>query len=261
MAEYTPVFRTCEDCQESFNSSAHVPVCASCAKGRERERWRVAREKTDDLWVEVLCVWCGAQRQVRYRNQARDRFRGCSRSCTEAAMAFVDNHGLLFSNVRRDPPTYNGPIRRCEWCNQGPLTKKWCDDYCAERGNGRRLDATRVWRRECDWCHSGFWGRSASAFFCSRRCSRNSKRPDRGWDRHRSVVYERDSYVCWLCGDECDPSDFIVKDGHYIAGPTHPSLDHVVKRAYGGPDEPENLRTAHTSCNTAREVDAQLAWC
>lgn len=62
------------------------------------------------------------------------------------------------------------------------------------------------------------------------------------------MVYHRDGYRCQLCGEPVEmtasPCD---ADG--------PSLDHVVPRARGGGDHPDNLRLTHRRCNSARGSD------
>lgn len=66
-------------------------------------------------------------------------------------------------------------------------------------------------------------------------------------DSVRRAIYERDSWSCHLCGESVDPSALPSSDWY-------PSLDHVIPRSMGGPDDPENLKTAHRWCNTARGV-------
>jgi len=62
--------------------------------------------------------------------------------------------------------------------------------------------------------------------------------------KHRHELYERDGWICQLCGDPCDPSQ--------PNGDMGPSLDHIVPRSLGGGDEDSNLRTAHRLCNARR---------
>lgn len=61
----------------------------------------------------------------------------------------------------------------------------------------------------------------------------------------RLSLYERDSWVCHLCGAPVDAAS------HYndVLAPT---LDHLVPRSRGGSDEPSNLLTAHRACNSSR---------
>ena len=77
-----------------------------------------------------------------------------------------------------------------------------------------------------------------------------------GWiaETVRQAVYERDGFVCQLCGDPTNP------DGHYNDN-DYPSLDHIVPLSLGGAKrDPDNLRTAHRACNSARgnRVEGEL---
>ena len=55
----------------------------------------------------------------------------------------------------------------------------------------------------------------------------------------------RDAWTCWVCGG--------AVDAETPAGSPHaPSVDHVIPRARGGTNDPENLRLAHRRCNGQR---------
>ena len=58
---------------------------------------------------------------------------------------------------------------------------------------------------------------------------------------HRAV-FERDNWVCGLCGDPVDPS---VKWPSLMSA----SLDHVVPLARGGSHTYDNVQLAHSGCN------------
>ncbi|MEV1331137.1 HNH endonuclease signature motif containing protein [Micromonospora costi] len=60
------------------------------------------------------------------------------------------------------------------------------------------------------------------------------------------AIYERDGWACWLCEEPVDR--------HLIGTLDHwrPSLDHVIPKSQGGPDDPSNLRLAHWWCNSVR---------
>lgn len=63
----------------------------------------------------------------------------------------------------------------------------------------------------------------------------------------RLAIYERDAWICQLCGTPVDPQ------AHYLSGEA-PSLDHIepVSLALIPNHDPSNLRTAHRSCNSSR---------
>ena len=56
-----------------------------------------------------------------------------------------------------------------------------------------------------------------------------------GWDRISRKVIERDSGICWICGE-----------------PGADTADHLQPRSLGGPSSPWNLRAAHRRCNSRR---------
>ncbi len=63
--------------------------------------------------------------------------------------------------------------------------------------------------------------------------------------KRRLALYERDGWVCGICGLPVD------RDAHYLDDMA-PSLDHIVPRSMGGGHESEKLRTAHRVCNSRR---------
>lgn len=63
----------------------------------------------------------------------------------------------------------------------------------------------------------------------------------------RQEIYERDGFVCQLCDGPVDLT--LPWTDRWSA-----TLDHIVPYSLGGPDDPENLRLAHRSCNSRRGV-------
>lgn len=61
----------------------------------------------------------------------------------------------------------------------------------------------------------------------------------------RMAIYERDDWMCHLCGDRVDADAEFNDD-------MAPSLDHLIPRSLGGSDDPSNLKTAHRGCNARR---------
>lgn len=69
-----------------------------------------------------------------------------------------------------------------------------------------------------------------------------------GWisPKLRRELYERDRWVCHLCGDQVDPT--LDPNSNKF-----PSLDHIIPRSKGGSDDPLNLKTACRICNSIRQ--------
>ena len=67
----------------------------------------------------------------------------------------------------------------------------------------------------------------------------------------RETVFERDDWICYLCGDRCEPPDpFNVKAA---------TIDHVVAYANGGSHTAGNARTCCLGCNSAKQA-AEPLW-
>lgn len=67
----------------------------------------------------------------------------------------------------------------------------------------------------------------------------------------RRAIYERDRWTCGVCGEP-------VEDGLPSSSPWQATLDHIVPRAFGGSDDPKNLRLAHRWCNSIRSTSSEL---
>lgn len=69
----------------------------------------------------------------------------------------------------------------------------------------------------------------------------------------KSIARLNGSLKCELCGIECNPNDKTW--GSF--GPTHPSVDHVVRICDGGEDTFENSRLVCMSCNLRANIEAE----
>ena len=64
--------------------------------------------------------------------------------------------------------------------------------------------------------------------------------------RHEDV-YERDGWICGLCGEPVD------RELRY-PDPMSPSLDHVIPLSRGGHHVLENVQLAHLTCNVRKQA-------
>lgn len=135
-------------------------------------------------------------------------------------------------------------------------TNKWLDaeHVCRECG---KVFTVRQLRESNPWYFSD------SPTFCCNECS---KRYHRRNSRHRrrehlvcgdgvslTQLIDRDEGICYLCGKPVDKNDFnITDDGWFVAGPSYPSVDHVVPLARGGINDMSNARLAHCRCNALK---------
>lgn len=142
-------------------------------------------------------------------------------------------------------------------CHQ--TISKWMKKLCHARGKGHnaRIDSLRAERRakaierfESEFCHDG---RIDDSIVDSkaRRAYKIAKRKHDPGITWRSLSTRNRSLLCEICGIECDPADKAW--GSY--GPTHPTVDHIVRICDGGTDTWDNVRLVCGRCN----LDANAA--
>lgn len=74
----------------------------------------------------------------------------------------------------------------------------------------------------------------------------------------RMQVFKRDGWICQIC---FEPVSFPVRADRcrdVEREDWEPTIDHVIPRSLGGPDEIDNLRLAHRKCNLDRGNRADL---
>lgn len=119
---------------------------------------------------------------------------------------------------------------------------------------------------ECQECGKTFFS-NMDRVTCGRSCGkrRDTRRKEIArrerlrtngkidWDISLDVLYEKENGVCYLCGDRCNKDDYTInKEGHFVAGPLYPSIDHVTPVSKGGTHTWDNVRLAHHYCNTIK---------
>lgn len=73
------------------------------------------------------------------------------------------------------------------------------------------------------------------------RCKRQKK-----WSMTVGQIAKRDGIDCKICGD---PVDMALRKPDLFCA----SVDHIVPRALGGTDDPQNLQLAHLWCNQVKQ--------
>lgn len=109
---------------------------------------------------------------------------------------------IVRSNARPKPPPY------------------WVTGY-SPRGLPAFQVSNRAW---FEW----YWARAVDI----------EKRREKVTASQRAAVIARDGYVCGICGNDVDPSNF--------------HIDHIQPRALGGPHVVSNMQPAHPACNLAK---------
>lgn len=185
-------------------------------QGRYPNRWRT---------IEVPCGYCGQPTTKTVQNNRRARF--CSLICRDL-YRLDETNGDPFLGHRGPPPLYGPPAPKT------PPTPRTCAE-CGTEYTGRRFR----------YCSPGCLNRATQRAKRQRRRGRRSIR--------RTEIFQRDGWICHLCGYPCDP-DATVPD--FDAA----TVDHILPQSlYFGPpsvvDHPANLATAHFLCNSLRGDD------
>lgn len=93
---------------------------------------------------------------------------------------------------------------------------------------------------KCAHCGKEFLSKSRMALYCSYTC------------RYK-VADKIFNHRCALCGEEVNWNDYSIdEDGNFIAGPSYPSMDHIVPLSQGGMHEWNNVQLAHFKCNAVK---------
>lgn len=169
---------------------------------------------------------------------------------------------------RRAEPVHRGTslarVILCAICSQqivgGQARPGARHRECMKAETAARVKATRRggYSFACERCgkvceRSGHSGPMAK--WCSNKCAVGAS-----WTRRHMrerdafvedvppyLVFERDGFVCQLCGEQLD---MLAKVPELLA----PTIDHVVPLSRGGKHEMSNAQSAHYSCN-ARKGD------
>jgi 5-methylcytosine-specific restriction endonuclease McrA len=151
----------------------------------------------------------------------RGRGRYCSIACREQGLGIIGRRrARLLSRVDRSP-------RTCAECHgafvpaYGTRRRRYCSEGCLLRTRQRIRSSRRRAKRKA--------AKQAGALKCE--------------PLNPLKVFERDGWVCHLCGDLTLPA---------LRGTTHgfaPELDHVVPLAQGGTHTWDNVACSHRVCN------------
>lgn len=191
------------------------------------------------------CATCGAP-------TANRRFTYCSLACRPTGRPAGRDNTEPLASRKRDAV--------CDFCGRGFSTaktlQKYCSTWCSDTAqNQPGTYADRI-GRTCPYCGTGLpvTARHDSRF-CSTGCqvkhnqgirrARQRGLPAESVDRY--AVFERDDWMCSLCGE---PIDKALTGRH----PMSASLDHVIPLAW--PDSPghvlSNVAAAHLRCNISK---------
>lgn len=223
----------------------------------------------------LVCPWCGVYVPVNRYGPVTRKNRCDSRACERRAAnaraaeyrrrittpewrARESERALRYYAENREAVKARyraaNPLPKCEYCSAS--ASKTNARTCGSE-NCRRLHQNAK-QRAFFAAHPGYhnnFPETRSDASKRRRAAKRGARVERFTSRE---VFERDGWVCWICGCAVDPG---LKGPH----PDSASLDHVVALSKGGEHSLANSRCSHWVCNSRRgarsleEVRADMA--
>ncbi|CAI3425860.1 NUMOD1 domain-containing DNA-binding protein [Enterococcus cecorum] len=227
----------CKICGKLFSGRKKKYCSQACSdearRIRNRDRWR--KDHPDwDKDVNKICVWCGKSYEVKPRYASQSRF--CSDECRQTWYSRQKGHKPMEEHLKELEQQKEEAARIKE----------------AER-------KARIKTKVCTECGETFETIQPNQLTCSKECSRLRKNRLKRHHKEKrynetnlidkditvNALYKRDKGICYICGGECDFDDHQSTDGHFICGPTYPSIDHVIPIARGGMHAWDNVKLAH----------------
>lgn len=225
---------TCKDCgkakpstefyKDKSRSSGYHQYCKTCACVRSAERYR--RRNNVAIPKTRRCTFCATEFQPSSSINVY-----CSAECRDRTRRVLDNpdHAPRPKDWGEKTRGLTGnqiPILCCAICNNlfesNQPMKRTCSDECATQYT-TRTDTTRSDRR------------------------RARLRKVRHETIVRKTVYERDRWICGICGEAINPH---AKYPDRMSA----SLDHITPISHGGSHTMDNVQAAHWICNVRRGV-------
>ena len=147
---------------------------------------------------------------------------------------------------------YSPAASVCKACNA-----LWAREH---RRNTPRARQGKLRVVVCDFCERSFVGDGKRSRYCSSECF-DANRNKANWkyvNKRRALlrealvesfdrveIFERDDWVCQLCGT---PVDRLAT----FPAPLSASLDHIIPISRGGTHEPGNAQCSHLRCNVSK---------
>lgn len=198
--------------------------------------------------IEYTCEFCG--NKFKEYESAKRRF--CSSECGDKNRIRWTKEQI--QNNIKDLSDVNGYVKSTN--NQilvsvaSRMFGSW-DKACESLGYKRIKDKHEI----CLICGKDLKRGSYKIRFCSIECQKKAQNPrwSSYWHIRRSkyskgdiidknLIYERDSWICHICGDVINPS-------FKHPNPFSASLDHIIPLSKGGKHEFSNVKAAHLTCN------------
>lgn len=229
------------------------------AKGLCSTHYNQAHQQGRHAGIQRACEWCG-KTVLKPKSTSAKRRVTCSAQC-RTNIQFPpkselpkDHWARWFGKTSAWPKR---PIIQCAGCGEDFIpntdTAQCCSRRCrktkliVDAGGAteqQMLSVTRI----CHTCGTAYTSPYLAQTTCTSCRTQYGKGKWIGATRRRTL-YERDDYMCHLCGERTNP------DAHYLDW-DYPTLDHLTPRSLGGSHEDSNLSTSHRACNTRRGAKA-----
>lgn len=248
----------CAQCGHDFTPDQEHPYQKFCCIkhrkqfGHKKER-PIRTQKERDARARIACGICGNLFTTSHKYT-----KCCSDECKEKAHLLVEERERTKAKekARADRKTREPKVKICLYC--GVHYTKGGSSYCCD---GHRYAAWFGHERfkpsikSCIYCGEEFETTTSNQICCCQKHTkylRNTLKRLRMYGGQRSPysrewIYERDNYICYICGHPLDTTTLAPSD-------YSPSIDHVVPIARGGNDDEFNVRAAHFRCNTLKGV-------
>lgn len=209
-----PFHKVCTICGKSFDTyrEATITCSSECSKERKRQQDNKRHDPRCELsWDEYVA-------KVKAEAEARNEEKQLAKSRID-----LIRHINAYANLKTD--------KVCACCgavfhNEYP-NAIYCSDKCRRRTHDKRRRKVKP--------------RTSSI---RKRCRKYGVYYDPSVTSAK--VFERDGYICQICGKPTDSSD----TSWGIIGPNAPTVDHIVALANGGTHTWDNVQCAHAICNS-----------
>ena len=216
-----------------------------------------------------------------FKPKQRNRETYCSRACAYQVTAKRKAARAERLEAEKEqrvwwPRIVSKPVRYCEVCGNWLTNKdyKYCSDECRAEQSRRSTrkhhyeNRSILTEHKCKECGGTFNSyRSLETIdsepqrkYCSQRCRRKGtsrlhadhKARRRALKKgattervYRRKVFERDKYVCQICGEK-------ILKSKSVPHPKSATLDHRIPLVKGGEHNYDNVQAAHFMCNSIK---------
>ena len=244
-------------------SSKAAPERMARVRDAIGDRFEVVRETRKD-WFLLRCRECGNEFERFVDLHCKTECPECHRREVERRETERKTASMRRALVR----AFRGVLRVKEREEREEREREFLDTIHVCKECGKRFTMRELHE-------SNPWNFSDNPTFCCTSCrNRWHRREGRHRRRERGeqkgygnvsllALEKRDNHTCYLCGTKTDRSDYRVDEsGNFIAGPSYPSIDHVVPLSKGGTHDMSNVRLACCRCNAIkgnRDVSEAIA--